>query len=131
MDFLALTLVGPIQHKPVLDPLDVHLLENRLYIPAWKIGNLQLQPSTSRQLRLPWKRDPTQKEKWSFFVQLLDFFVQLLIWLFRSYASRISIPFSKVILTKFNFKLETFLFFSNTLTSIMNCSWCRQLNKTC
>ena len=32
IDLQALTLAGPLRHKPVLDPLAVHLLENRLSI---------------------------------------------------------------------------------------------------
>ena len=32
IDLLALTLAGPIRHKPVLDPLAVHFLENQLSI---------------------------------------------------------------------------------------------------
>ena len=32
IDLLALTLAVPLQHKPVLDSLAVHPLENRVYI---------------------------------------------------------------------------------------------------
>ena len=32
IDLLALTLAGPTQHKPVLDPLAVQCLENQLFI---------------------------------------------------------------------------------------------------
>ena len=34
IDLRALTLVGPLWHKPALDPLAVHILENRLFMNA-------------------------------------------------------------------------------------------------
>ena len=32
IDLRALTLMGPLRHKPVLDPLVVHFLKNQLYM---------------------------------------------------------------------------------------------------
>ena len=59
IDLLALTLAGPTQHKPVLDPLAVQHLENRLNMSQdfsnrkfelWK--NARLKPSSESKFLL-------------------------------------------------------------------------------
>ena len=55
LDLPALTLVGPTRHKLVLDPLAIHLLENRLYIITL-LWMLDLQCPNKRSKLIPFLR---------------------------------------------------------------------------